>query len=201
MMAMTASWIPRGVSEFLRAEPQVSYAGPMIPSDAGDPAVAMIQVHGLAGGKSESFTIEDILALPPGFQVPDLKAHFPEREGQGFLFAALLDAGVPSTATWAELEAEQGAFYVSLPLDDLQEAVVVHSGPEGRLTATGGGPFRLLIPAHPDACASIKSLARVSLSDRPGRDTRPHTEAEHAEVHKRMGIPADHPCKYDGPIR
>lgn len=81
-MAMTASWIPRGASEFLRAEPQVSYAGPMSPSDTGDQPVAMIQVHGLAGG----------------------------------------------------------------------------------------------------------------------RDTRPHTEAEHAEVHKRMGLPADHPCKVDGPI-
>ena len=199
-MAMTASWIPRGASEFLRAEPQVSYAGPMIPSDTGDQAVAMIQVHGLAGGKSGSFTIEDIRALPQEFQVPDLKAYFPEREGQGFLFAALLDAGVPTTATWAELEADQGAFYVSLPLDDLQKAVVVYSGPGGHLTSAEGGPFRLLIPAQPDACASIKSLVRVALSDRPGRDTRPHTEAEHAEVHRRMGIPADHPCKYDGPI-
>jgi hypothetical protein len=53
------------------------------------------------------------------------------------------------------------------------------------MPASKGGPFRLLVPGHADDCVHVKQLASIELSDRPGRDTRPKDDAEHAKLHKK----------------
>jgi hypothetical protein len=38
-----------------------------------------------------------------------------------------------------------------------------------------------------DACANVKFLARIELSEHPGRDTRPTSKASHEEHHTKEG--------------
>jgi hypothetical protein len=43
----------------------------------------------------------------------------------------------------------------------------------------------VLAPGHADECVHVEYVARLELSDRPGRDTRPKDDAEHAKLHKK----------------
>jgi hypothetical protein len=63
--------------------------------------------------------------------------------------------------------------------------LVVYGLGEEPLPTDKGGPFRLLVPGHPDECVHVKQVAVLELSDRPGRDTRPKDDTEHAKIHEK----------------
>ena len=106
---------------------------------------------------------------------------------------AILDrAGVRPEANYVTLHADRDDFHVSVPLGPVREqGIVVYRLGEGRLGIEQGGPIRFLIrdpsachTGELDECANVKYLSRIELTTRRGRDTRPETEAEHAELHR-----------------
>jgi 2-dehydropantoate 2-reductase len=123
----------------------------------------------------------EALAQLPG-QIEDIATLVPGRTGGGVRLAALLDAVQPQPeATNLTVESRDGSFSASVPLAAVRESGVVlyHLGrqplPEGQ-----GGPFRFLITdaqtcatGGVDLCANVKFVARIELSNSPGRDTRP----------------------------
>jgi len=133
-----------------------------------------------------SFGIEDCAALPADSQVGDVSTLVPGRTGRAVRLAALIEkAGGARGARFLNIASKDSSFAVSLPLAEARDAVVVYALGDGPLPDAKGGPFRLLVPGHPDECVHVKQVVRLELSDRPGRDTRPVDDAEHAKLHKK----------------
>jgi 2-dehydropantoate 2-reductase len=140
-------------------------------------------------------TREACAAMPASAQIADVGTLVPGRRGQGVRLRALLDeAGVGSAAAGGEdrhlhVASSDPAFAVSLPLSEAEEAVVVYALDGAPLPEGKGGPFRLLVPGHPDECVHVKQVAGLEVSNRPGRDTRPKDDAEHEKLHRKGSRP------------
>jgi len=140
-------------------------------------------------------TFDDLAGLPTADQVHDISRFHPTRRGSGVALEAVLRlAGVSPEARYLTLHADDN-FHASIPLAEvLPEAIVVYHL-DGRLMSPfEGGPLRFIIknPAacHTDElddCANVKYLNRIELSADRGRDTRPHTPAEHRALHDAEG--------------
>ena len=130
---------------------------------------------------------EDLAALPPLAQVPDVGALVTGRKGRGVRLAALLELARPTAvARYLNIASRDPSFAVSVPLDEVRaNGIVVYELDGAPLAASKGGPFRLLVAGHPDECLNVKELARLELSPDPGRDTRPVDDAEHAALHRK----------------
>jgi DMSO/TMAO reductase YedYZ molybdopterin-dependent catalytic subunit len=128
----------------------------------------------------------DLAALPAASQVADVGVLVPGRSGRAVRLAALLER-VGSTAQGRHVHvlSRDPSFAVSVPLEELAGAVVVYAVGGQALDPRKGGPFRLLVPGHADECVHVKQVARLVLADRPGRDTRPQDDAEHAALHRK----------------
>lgn len=132
---------------------------------------------------------EALAALPR--QIEDVAALVAGRNGRGVSVGAVLaEAGVRTEATHLTVEADDGSFAASVPLDAVGDAVLVYRLGDGALPREKGGPLRLLIPdaarcgrAEVDTCANVKHVAVLRLEVGQGRDTRPTTRAEHAAIH------------------
>ncbi|MBL8862978.1 MAG: molybdopterin-dependent oxidoreductase [Planctomycetes bacterium] len=128
----------------------------------------------------------DLQALPASEQVPDVGALVPGRRGRAVRLAALLERiGAGAGGRHAHVASRDPSFAVSVPLEELAGALVVYELGGAPLPPAQGGPFRLLVPGHPDECVHVKQLARLELADVPGRDTRPTDDAAHAALHKK----------------
>jgi DMSO/TMAO reductase YedYZ molybdopterin-dependent catalytic subunit len=110
------------------------------------------------------------------------------------LFEALLRlAGPHPDANYVTLHADRDDFHVSVPLEPVRAEGIVVYKLEGRpLGPENHGPTRFLVrdpsachTGELDDCANVKYLARIELTVRRGRDTRPTTEAEHEALHER----------------
>lgn len=136
---------------------------------------------------ASSFAAADLAALPPDAQVADVGALVPGRAGRGVRLAALLERARPARdARHLHIASVDPSFAVSVPVDEVRaSAIVVYELAGAPLPAAKGGPFRLLVPGHPDECLNVKGLARLELSPDPGRDTRPKDDAEHAALHRK----------------
>ena len=133
-----------------------------------------------------SLRFEDIARLPASDQVSDVSALVPGRSGRAVQLSALLArVGVSKSARFLHISSKDPSFAVSLPLDEAEGALVVYALGDAPLPESKGGPFRLLVPGHADECVHVKQLAKIELSDRPGRDTRPKDDAEHAKLHQK----------------
>ncbi len=128
------------------------------------------------------FTFSELAGLAG--QVPDIGALIPGRQGGGVRLRALLEAvAFDPQATHVTLQATDGHFSASVPLDEvLDRAVVVYRMGEAPLSAEQGGPLRFYIADAAactrgaiDACANVKFLGTVQVSTGPGVDTRPTT--------------------------
>ncbi|MCS6926153.1 MAG: molybdopterin-dependent oxidoreductase [Candidatus Binatia bacterium] len=134
------------------------------------------------------------LAQLPG-QITDVSQLVPGREGGGVRLHSLLEAvGRTSAGTYLTLESADGTFAASVPLEAVREAIIVYRLADGPLPPHKGGPFRFLIPqvehcttGEVDACANVKHLGCIRLSQEPGRDTRPTSAAAHALLHTHTG--------------
>ncbi|HEV8111513.1 MAG TPA: molybdopterin-dependent oxidoreductase [Planctomycetota bacterium] len=133
-----------------------------------------------------SFDYDTCAAIPPAAQVADVGVLVPGRAGKAVRLSALVgSAGMPARARHLHISSSDPSFAVSIPLAEAENALVVYALGDGPLPESKGGPFRLLVPGHADECVHVKQLARIELSDRPGRDTRPKDDAEHAKLHKK----------------
>ncbi len=139
-----------------------------------------------SSAREVSFGYDECVALPNAAQVGDVGSLVPGRAGRAVRLSALLaSAGASAGAGHLHVSSRDPAFAVSIPLAEAEGAVVVYALGDGPLPESKGGPFRLLVPGHADECVHVKQLARIELSDRPGRDTRPKDDAEHAKLHKK----------------
>jgi len=99
-----------------------------------------------------------------------------------------------TTARYLTLRSGDGKFSASIPLDAAREAIVAYRLGDEPLPSKKGGPFRFFIPnveecaiGGVDACANVKFLARIELSQQPGADNRPTSKAMHEEHHTKEG--------------
>lgn len=128
----------------------------------------------------------DLAAMAASGQVGDVSALVPGRAGKAVRLAALIEhAGGKAGARFLHITSRDPAFAVSIPLAEAKGALVVYDLAGAALPDAKGGPFRLLVPGHADECVHVKQVARIELSDRPGRDTRPKDDAEHAKLHQK----------------
>jgi len=133
-----------------------------------------------------SLARSDLAAVPGSAQVSDVASLVPGRAGKAVRLSALIEmAGGRARAQFLHISSSDPSFAVSIPLAEAENALVVYALGDGPLPESKGGPFRLLVPGHADECVHVKQLARIELSDRPGRDTRPKDDAEHAKLHKK----------------
>jgi len=139
-----------------------------------------------------SLTFDDLKALPEAQQVADVSRFHPKRQGDGVTLEAILErVGPRPEADYLTLHADRDDFHVSVPLEAIRaEGIVVYHRGGSPLGTEQGGPIRFLIrdPAvcHTDElddCANVKYLSRIELTVRKGRDTRPRTDEEHAQLH------------------
>ena len=127
-----------------------------------------------------TFGFADLAALPN--QVPDVGVLIPGREGSAVKLSTLLDAtGMQAGATHVTLHAGDDDYAASVPLNAvIDRALIVYRIGETPLTESQGGPMRFLITdadacgvSNVDACANVKCLRTVQLTQGPGADSRP----------------------------
>jgi DMSO/TMAO reductase YedYZ molybdopterin-dependent catalytic subunit len=139
------------------------------------------------------FTFSDLAALPE--QIPDVSQFLPGREGGGVRLRSILAIVSPApTARYITLQSGDGNFSASIPLEVTRDAIVAYRLGDEPLPSKKGGPFRFLIPnveecaiGGVDACANVKFLARIELSQHPGQDNRPTSKISHEEHHTKEG--------------
>jgi DMSO/TMAO reductase YedYZ molybdopterin-dependent catalytic subunit len=126
------------------------------------------------------FTREQLAALPSAGRVSDVSSIEPRRQGEAIRLSFLLEkVQSDDTATHVTLQSADG-FCASIPLADVRETgLIIFQLDDQCLPVSAGGPFRFLIPnaaecrtAELDACANVKSLARIELTVGQGVDTR-----------------------------
>ncbi|MFN0006280.1 MAG: molybdopterin-dependent oxidoreductase [Planctomycetota bacterium] len=148
--------------------------------------MAHLRIISAGGPPAISVTAEDCAALPESVQVPDVSALVPGRAGRGVRLSALLPR---APGRYLLVASSDPAFAISIPLAEASNAIVVYSLDGAPLPEKKGGPFRLLVPGHPDECVHVKQLASLEISDRPGRDTRPKDDAAHEALHRKCKTP------------
>lgn len=143
----------------------------------------ILEIAGLAQSPLR-LTRADLDALPASARVADVSVLVPGRAGSAVRLAALFErAQVLPGAKFLDVASRDPGFAVSVPLGELDGALVVYSVSGAPLAPDKGGPFRLLVPGHADECVHVKGVARLTLSAARGRDTRPVDDAEHAKLH------------------
>lgn len=139
------------------------------------------------------FTFSDLATLPD--QIPDVSQLLPGREGGGVRLRSILDTVSPATiARYITLRSGDGKFSASIPLEAAHDAIVAYRLGDEPLPRKKGGPFRFFIPnveecaiGGVDACANVKFLALIELSQQPGADNRPTSKTTHEEHHTKEG--------------
>jgi hypothetical protein len=135
--------------------------------------------------RPQAFSLLGLREIHPYYPVPDLKLIDETLSGQGVRLRRLLDLVGPEYGTeWLTVESLDGGFSASLPLAEVGRTAIVAYQDSGKpLDPENGGPARFLVPYYPDKCANVKSIGRLVLSRKQGRDTRPSTREEHEALH------------------
>jgi DMSO/TMAO reductase YedYZ molybdopterin-dependent catalytic subunit len=145
---------------------------------------ATLTIAGALEGAPVELRFADLAALPAAEQVADVAALVPGRRGTAVRLAALLRRARPRPeATWIGIGSRDPGFAVSVALAEVAGALVVYALDGAPLAREQGGPFRLLVPGHPDECVHVKDVAALEVRTTRGRDTRPVDDAEHARLH------------------
>jgi hypothetical protein len=128
-------------------------------------------------------------------QIEDVSKLIPGRVGSAVRLQSILDRVQPGeNFDYLTVESTDGGFAASVPLEALREAVIAYRLGEEPLPADKGGPLRFLIPndegcatGGADACANVKFVGTLRLTKGPGKDTRPATPRQHADLHEHEG--------------
>ncbi len=136
-----------------------------------------------------TYDFEALAAMPE--QIADVSVLMPERAGGAVRLSTLLQAAGPAPdARFITIEASEG-YSASVPLEAVaDQAIILYRNGDSPIAADQGGPLRFLIPdvaacqtAEVDACANVKHLSRITLSQERGKDTRPATMRQHTRLH------------------
>lgn len=121
--------------------------------------------------------LADLAALPD--QLDDIAPLFPGKAGAGVRLGALLDAA-GARGDHVTLVAADG-FSISVPRAPVESGVVAYHLAGAPLPAKMGGPVRFYVAPGPcegggavDACANVKQLVEVRVTDGPAPDTHRH---------------------------
>jgi hypothetical protein len=146
-----------------------------------------IERRAFAGKLAKEVSVEfsECSSMPPSDRIEDVASLLPGRTGRAVRLAPFLERIGTKGARYLNVVSQDPAFAVSIPLTEAEGALVLYGLGEEPLPEDQGGPFRLLVPGHPDECVHVKQVALLELSDRPGRDTRPKDDTEHAKIHKK----------------
>lgn len=133
-----------------------------------------------------SFTLADMDLFPAHEKVSLELPGGAAREGV-YLQSLLRRVRPLPTVRFISLRSPGDGFFVCVPIEGIAERAVILATTGGRpLTAREGGPFRFFIPGAPacqtaaiDACANVKHLEQIILSETPLEDTRPSSREEH----------------------
>ena len=128
-------------------------------------------------------------------QIDDVGALIPGRVGGAVALRAIVDRVDPSPELdHLTVESTDGGFAASVPLEALRNAVIAYRMGDAPLPKDKGGPLRFLIPddegcatGGADACANVKFVGALRFTKGPGKDTRPTTPRQHADLHEREG--------------
>jgi len=133
-----------------------------------------------------SFGIHELRSVHEYYQVKDVSKVDEKLKGSAVRLRKLIDLVGPEHHTkYITVESEDGKFAASLPLDEISRtALVIYSIKNKPLERDEGGPVRFVIPFYGDKCANVKGAVRMTLSEEPGRDTRPSNSQEHADLHE-----------------
>jgi 2-dehydropantoate 2-reductase len=122
---------------------------------------------------------EALARLPAEHQVSDLDKILPNMKGKAIRVKGILE--VPALAIGADhvtFHSQDGQFAASLTVKQATEYGMLVYEADGRpLPDSKGGPFRLVAPGLGDLCANVKGVARIELTQGPGKDTRPSRKA------------------------
>lgn len=122
---------------------------------------------------------EALIRLPLEYQVADLDTIMPNMKGKAVRVKGILE--VPALAIGADhitFHSQDGQFAASLTVKQAAEyGVLVYELDGQPLPESKGGPFRLVAPGLGDLCAHVKGVARIELTQGPGKDTRPSRKA------------------------
>ena len=141
--------------------------------------MATLRVEGEVQAPRE-FAFTELAALPE--QILDVGSLIPGRQGGAIWLSDLLDVtGVHPHATHVTLHATDGDFSASVPLTAVRDrALIVYRMGDAPLPVEQGGPMRFLIKdaeacglSEIDACANVKFLGSIQVTQGPGVDTRP----------------------------
>jgi 2-dehydropantoate 2-reductase len=147
---------------------------------------ARLRVFGLVEGGPVEHDRAGCARLAERHQVADVGALVAGKRGRAVTLKGLLEETPPlAGARWLNVLSSDRGFAVSVPLEEVGEALVVYELDGAPLPPKDGGPFRLVVPGHADACVHVKALGSLELAAGPGRDTRPQDDAEHAKLHAR----------------
>jgi 2-dehydropantoate 2-reductase len=151
---------------------------------------APLNPHGIVTIEGEcdrptSFSYLDLQRVHPYYQVLDLSLVDERLAGKGVRLRRLIDlAGPERGAAWMTVQSVDGGFSACLPLEEIRRTAIIVYEKGGRpLSVEDGGPARFVIPYYPDKCANVKSVGRIVISRKPGKDTRPSTAPAHDALH------------------
>jgi DMSO/TMAO reductase YedYZ molybdopterin-dependent catalytic subunit len=154
----------------------------------------ILRVDGQVAAPLE-LAFEDLRALPEEMRIPDVSRLSPQRSGEGVSLSGLLQLAQPRLDSfWLTFHATRDDFAASIPADPqvIATGVILFASGSEPLSPEQGGPTRFLIPdpaacqtAELDECANVKFLDRIEITAERGRDTRPESEEDHEELHRR----------------
>ena len=152
----------------------------------------LLQVDGDVTGK-RAFTWEDLTAIDPQWQIPDVSQLGPTRSGGAVWMRGILEAvKVCPEAKYITLHSKRDNFHASLPIDAiLDRGMFIYRQQNQPLAAAAGGPIRFFIRDHTDChngeideCANVKYVDRVEFSKQKGFDNRPLDDDAHEALHQ-----------------
>jgi DMSO/TMAO reductase YedYZ molybdopterin-dependent catalytic subunit len=139
-------------------------------------------------GEAADFDLADMAAFEPHEHVRVEKAGGDGATREGVYLQSLLRrVQLKPTIRYISLRSPSDGFFVCVPIEGIAERGVILTTNQGQpLGEREGGPFRFYIPGAPacqtaavDACANVKHLEEIILSEAPLEDTRPASKEEH----------------------
>jgi len=144
--------------------------------------------------EERGWTFADLEKVPRELRIEDVAKLEPGISGTGVrVKALLLEAKPASRADYATFHSQDGKFAASLPLPELMEkGILVYKRDGAPLPPGKGGPIRLVVPQGEDACANVKSVARIEITVGKGKDTTVDPDHDNPAIHGHSHGPGQH---------
>lgn len=122
-----------------------------------------------------TFDFTTLAKLPVEYQVRDVSKVTPGLRGTGIQVKGLLELATTCIgAKYVTFHSRDGEYAVSLTLEQARDyGILVYDLDGEPLPSESGGPFRLITPGLGDLCANVKQVARMELTKKFGKDSRP----------------------------